>query len=66
VDSGQVAKFLGTRRITVDVELGQMSTGKSNEETMRFQFPNGRIFEIKIAAPLTSAPSVNTSDFRSQ
>jgi hypothetical protein len=66
VDSGQVAKFLGTRRITVDVELGQMSSGKSNEETMRFQFPNGRIFEIKIAAPLTSAPSVNTSDFRSQ
>ncbi len=66
VDSGQVAKFLGTRRLTVDVELGQISSGKSNEETMRFEFQNGRIFEIKIAAPLTSTPSVNTSDFRTQ
>jgi hypothetical protein len=65
-DSGQVAKFLGTRSITVEVELGQMTTGKSNEETMRFHFQNGSAFEIKIEAPLESAPSVNTSNFKTE
>jgi hypothetical protein len=65
-DPGQVAKFLGTRRITLEVELGQTTTAKSNEETMRFHFQNGGAFEIKIEAPLASAPSVSTSNFKTK
>lgn len=65
-ESGQVAKFLGSREITVEVELGQMTTATGNEETMRLDLPNGRAFEIKIEAPVASAPTVNTSDFRTQ
>ncbi len=63
-ESGQVAKFLGSREITVEVELGQMTTATGNEETMRLDLPNGTTFEIKIQAPVTSAPTVSTSNFR--
>ena len=63
-ESGQVAKFLGSREITVEIELGQMTTATGNEETMRFDLPNGTTFEIKIQAPVTSAPTVSTSNFR--
>jgi hypothetical protein len=63
-ESGQVAKFLGSREITVEVELGQVTTATGNEETMRLRLPNGTAFEIKIEAPVTSAPTVSTSDFR--
>ena len=47
-ESGQVAKFLGSREITVEVELGQMTTATGNEETMRLDLPNGTTFEIRI------------------
>jgi hypothetical protein len=63
-ESGQVAKFLGSREITVEIELGQMTTSTGNEETMRLDLPNGATFEIKIQAPVTSAPTVSTSNFR--
>jgi hypothetical protein len=65
-DPGQVAKFLGTRSITLEVELGQTATAKSNEETMRFHFQKGSAFEIKIEAPLASAPTVSTSNFKTE
>ena len=63
-ESGQVAKFLGSREITVEVELGQMTTATGNEETMRLDLPNGTTFEIIFQAPVTSAPTVSTSNFR--
>ncbi len=65
-DPGQVAKFLGTRRITLEVELGQMTTGKSNEESMRFHFQNGSVFEIRIEAPVALPPSVSMSNFKTE
>lgn len=65
-DNSKVGKFLGTRDLTVQVKMFQMTSEGGNEETVRFQFDNGRTFEIKINVPVKGSPAVNTSEFQTQ
>jgi hypothetical protein len=66
VDNSKAGKFLGTRDLTVQVKMFQMTSESGNEETMRFQFDNGRSFEIKINVPVKGSPDVSTSEFQTQ
>lgn len=66
VDNSKAGKFLGTRDLAVQVKMFQMTSATGNEETMRFQFDNGRSFEIKINVPVKGSPAVNITEFQTQ
>lgn len=65
-DNSKAGKFLGTRDLTVQVKMFQMPSDKGNEETVRFQFDNGRMFEIKINVPVKGSSDVNITTFQTQ
>lgn len=65
-DNSTVGKFLGDRDLTIQVKMFQMTSDKGNEETMRFQFDNGRSFEIKITVPVRGNPTISTTEFQAQ
>jgi hypothetical protein len=66
VDNSKVGKFLGTRDLTVQLKMFQITSEKGNEETIRFQFDDGRSFEMKITVPVKGSPDVSTSEFQTQ
>ncbi len=65
-DNSKAGKFLGTRDLTVQVKMFQMPSDKGNEETMRFEFDNGRSFEIKINVPMKGNSDVKITTFQTQ
>jgi len=65
-DNSKVGKFMGTRDLTAQIKMFQMTSEKGNEETLRFQFDDGRSFEIKINVPVKGSPAVTTTEFQAQ
>jgi hypothetical protein len=66
LNNSKAGKFLGERNLTVQIKMFQMTSERGNEETVRFQFDNGRSFEIKINVPVKGSPDVRTSEFQTQ